>query len=130
MTDWAALLAHWVLNTKIWLDCCMYCWSIADCCFDSTLEGRGWEGGMFMGRDMQEEVGGPGARPIAGPPRGGPPSPAKSGGEGVRCLSSGAGCVVCTGRSSPLPLPLLSVNCVCTSTGQRHSPALNCTALQ
>jgi len=80
MTAAAALLAHWVLNTKIWLDCCMYCWSIADCCFESTFEGSGWEGGMFMGMCGEEEVGGPGANPMGPGPRGppAPPSPAKS----------------------------------------------------
>ena len=80
MTAAAALLAHWVLNTKIWLDCCMYCWSIADCCFESTFEGSGWEGGMFMGMCGEEEVGGPGARPMGPGPRGppAPPNPAKS----------------------------------------------------
>ena len=80
MTAAAALLAHWVLNTKIWLDCCMYCWSIADCCFESTFEGSGWEGGMFMGMCGEEEVGGPGASPMGPGPRGppAPPSPAKS----------------------------------------------------
>jgi len=80
MTAAAALFAHWVLNTKIWLDCCMYCWSIADCCFESTFEGSGWEGGMFMGICGEEEVGGPGANPIGPGPRGppAPPSPAKS----------------------------------------------------
>ena len=79
MTACAALLAHWVLNTKIWLDCCMYCWSIELCCFDSTLEGSGWEGGMLAFMGMLE--GGPGASPIPGP-RGPGPRDAKSGEEG------------------------------------------------
>jgi hypothetical protein len=77
MTAWAALLAHCVLNTNIWLDCCMYCWSIAFCCLDRTLDGRGCEGGMFMDMQEEEEVGGPGARPIPGP-RGPEPNPPKS----------------------------------------------------
>ena len=69
MTDWAALLAHWVLNTKIWLDCCMYCWSMADCCLDNTLDGRGCEVDML---GMQVMGGVP--RPIPPPPKGpGPP---------------------------------------------------------
>ena len=66
ITDSAALLAHWVLNTKIWEDCCRYCWSILFCCLLSTLLGRGWEleGGTSI----------PGPGP-PGPLRLGPPSP-------------------------------------------------------
>jgi hypothetical protein len=70
----------------------MYCWSIVLCCLDSTLEGSGWEGGMFMGMEPGMEAGGPGARPRPGP-SGGPPRPAKSGGIEVSGLRVTGGLV-------------------------------------
>ena len=67
MTALAALLAHWVEKTKIWLLCCMYCWSMLDCCLDNTLEGSGWDTDMGT-----LDMGMPPA-PGGGPP--GPPIP-------------------------------------------------------
>ena len=76
MTALAALLAHWVEKTKIWLDCCMYCWSRLDCCLDNTLEGSGWDtdiGTLDMG---SPGPGGPGGGPPGPPiPGMGPPPP-------------------------------------------------------
>jgi len=107
MTAAAALFAHWVLNTKIWLDCCMYCWSIDDCCFESTFEGSGWEGGMFMGMCGEEEVGGPGGKPMGPGPRGppAPPSPAKSLPKSPRSPLRSSSLKSSKGRPAPPPAP-------------------------
>ena len=66
MTALAALLAHWVEKTKIWLDCCMYCWSMFDCCLDNTLEGRGWDTDMGTLGIPPAPGGGPPGPPIPG----------------------------------------------------------------
>ena len=66
ITHWAALFAHPVEKTKIWLDCCMYCWSMADCCLLSTLEGRGWVEGMLLMGGVPSPIPPPSG---TGPPR-------------------------------------------------------------
>lgn len=65
MTVSAALLAHCVEKTKIWLLCWRYCWSMLLCCLLITLEGRGC---------VEEGAGPPGRGPPPKPtPR--PPNP-------------------------------------------------------